>query len=330
MTKISIIIPVYNVEQYIGRCLDSCVNQKGVTYNDYEIVVVNDGTPDNSMAIVRRYEAKYPNIVVVEQENKRSGGARNTGIKNAKGDYIQFLDSDDRLSLDDVKTILDIAETAKPDMISIAAKNDYDGRIRNRLPSDIHSGKELLSRGLNPHCSCFFCISRDFLQRHDLYFVEHIYHEDSEFTPRALYFADKLAVCDDALYYVNDEPHTSITRSTNIKKCFDNITVGESLKAFAEKEVAEDDIRRVFYQTSALVVNNALRHSRYFDKAKRHEVDNFLNERKSLLSVFWKSGKAMHRVEYLLFTITPPCLRDYCATHYWLSKLKDMRNHDAY
>lgn len=329
MAKISIIIPVYNVEKYIGRCLDSCINQNGVSIDDYEIVVVNDGTLDNSMEIVRQYEAKFPNIVVVEQENKGVGGARNTGIVKATGDYIQFLDSDDRLSLDDVKTIIGIMGKDKPDIIALSAKNDYTGNIRNQLPVYIQSGKELLRSGLFPHCSVFFVYSKSFLECRGLQFVEHIYHEDSEFTPRALYFAEKLKVCDEILYYVNDEPHSSITRSVNIKKCYDNITVAENLKAFTENEIGEDDIKRIFYRTCALMINNALRHSRYFNIEKRKEVDMFLDKKRYLLPVFWKGDKLMHRIEYLL--LHSHCAGGaYCAKYYWLSKMKDKMSHSVY
>ena len=87
MSKFSIIIPVYNVENYIKKCLDSVFAQ---TEKDYEVIVVNDGTKDNSMDIVKNYDVK-----IVNQKNQGLSEARNTGLKNAKGEYILFLDSDD-------------------------------------------------------------------------------------------------------------------------------------------------------------------------------------------------------------------------------------------
>ena len=97
MPKFSIIIPVYNVEKYIGKCLESVMNQ---TYKDYEVIVVNDGTKDNSMDIVKNYPVK-----IIEQENQGLSVARNTGVKKAKGEYIIFLDSDDYIEKDLLKNI---------------------------------------------------------------------------------------------------------------------------------------------------------------------------------------------------------------------------------
>ena len=94
---ISIIIPVYNVEQYLRKCLESCINQ---TLNEIEIIVVNDCSPDNSHVIMREYEEKYPEIIkcIYLKENFKLGGARNKGVEIAQGDYIIFVDSDDYIA----------------------------------------------------------------------------------------------------------------------------------------------------------------------------------------------------------------------------------------
>lgn len=92
MPKVSVIVPVYNVEKYIKKCLDSLVNQ---TLKDIEIIVVNDGSKDNSVKIINQYLSKYKNIIYVEKKNGGLSDARNYGMKYAKGDYIAFLDSDD-------------------------------------------------------------------------------------------------------------------------------------------------------------------------------------------------------------------------------------------
>lgn len=92
MPKVSVIVPVYNVEKYIDKCLESLVNQ---TLEDIEIIVVNDGSKDGSKEIIKEYEKKYSNIVFIEKENGGLSDARNFGLKYAKGDFIAFLDSDD-------------------------------------------------------------------------------------------------------------------------------------------------------------------------------------------------------------------------------------------
>ena len=96
--KISVVIPVYNVERYIGDCLDSLVHQT-LGIENIQVIVVNDCTPDGSMAIVEEYSRKYPSIQVVEHEyNQGQGAARNTGLQYVKGEYITFVDSDDFIS----------------------------------------------------------------------------------------------------------------------------------------------------------------------------------------------------------------------------------------
>lgn len=95
--KFSFIVPVYNVEKYLSRCLDSLLSQN---YQNYEIICVNDGSPDNSADILQAYQEKHDNISVINQENKGLGGARNTGLQYASGDYIWFVDSDDWIEPD--------------------------------------------------------------------------------------------------------------------------------------------------------------------------------------------------------------------------------------
>ena len=94
MKKVTIIIPVYNTEQYLGECIDSVLRQ---TLNDIEIVIVDDGSTDSSGKIADEYAVAYHNLTVIHQENQSQGGARNTGLYVAQGKYIQYLDSDDVL-----------------------------------------------------------------------------------------------------------------------------------------------------------------------------------------------------------------------------------------
>lgn len=97
--EVSIIVPVYNVEKYLNRCIESLLNQ---TYKNIEIILVNDASPDNSIAIMKEYEKKYPDIIkcIYLTKNVRQGGARNRGLKIAKGKFICFVDSDDWVDSD--------------------------------------------------------------------------------------------------------------------------------------------------------------------------------------------------------------------------------------
>lgn len=133
--KISIIIPVYNVEKYLSQCLDSVINQ---TYSNIEIICVIDGSPDNSPEICREYAEKDDRIIVIEQENQGLSAARNTGIAAAKGEYTIFLDSDDWIELS-------TCERA----VSKIDEKDYDLIIWSYVREFPNSQKEKMILGNN-------------------------------------------------------------------------------------------------------------------------------------------------------------------------------------
>lgn len=117
--KLSLVIPMYNVELYIERCLNSCINQN-LSPNEYEIIVINDGSKDNSLSIVEKIVQKYTNIHVISQINGGLSSARNTGLKNARGKYIWFIDSDDWIEPNVLKTLYDAASQNDVDILRFA------------------------------------------------------------------------------------------------------------------------------------------------------------------------------------------------------------------
>jgi len=112
--KISIIVPVYNVENYLNRCVDSIINQ---TYKNLEIILVNDGSPDNCGEICNHYAEKDSRISVIHQENQGLSGARNSGLKKASGDYIGFVDSDDWIEPEMYESMLNTLQKFKVDIV---------------------------------------------------------------------------------------------------------------------------------------------------------------------------------------------------------------------
>lgn len=117
MLKFSFILPCYNVEQYIGICLDSILNQD-IPHSEYEIICVNDCSPDNLSDVVHQYQQQYPNIILIEHsENKTAGGARNTGIDHARGEYIWFVDPDDKIMPNSLKKLWDEVKESQLDIL---------------------------------------------------------------------------------------------------------------------------------------------------------------------------------------------------------------------
>lgn len=120
--KVSIVIPVYNVEPYIEKCIESLLNQD-LAKDDYEIIFINDGSPDNSKAIIEKYQSQHSNIVLLNQENKGVSAARNVGIDISKGNYIFFLDADDSLYENVLGKLYHYATTENIDLLYV--KIDY-------------------------------------------------------------------------------------------------------------------------------------------------------------------------------------------------------------
>lgn len=125
MKKVSVIVPVYNVEKYLPKCLDSITNQ---TFKNLEIICVNDGSPDNSADILRSYAEKDNRIKVITKENQGLSSARNTGIKAATGDYTVFVDSDDWLDLQTIETAVKTTETDGVEMVMWGYIREYKGK----------------------------------------------------------------------------------------------------------------------------------------------------------------------------------------------------------
>lgn len=228
--KLSIIVPVYNVKDYLAKCLDSLVNQD-LPQEDYEIIVVNDGSTDNSGEIAEEYSKKYSNILLINQENQGLSGARNTGIANARGEYIQFVDSDDYLEPNVFGRLLKQIETDKLDVLRFKYQNvriNVNGEYEVFQPYkqsnflfDDYSleptiGIDFLNKRFGTACyAVMFLIRRKLLE--DCKFKSGIYFEDTEWTPRMLIKASKIASTDTIVYnYLMREG--SITKAINKDK----------------------------------------------------------------------------------------------------------------
>ena len=122
MNKVSVIIPVYNVEQYLSKCLDSITTQ---VYKNLEIIVVDDGSTDNSSGVIKKFQKKDQRIKTIIQENKGLSAARNIGIEIASGDFIMFVDSDDWISTDTIKEAVDLIENQKADLVFWSYIKEY-------------------------------------------------------------------------------------------------------------------------------------------------------------------------------------------------------------
>jgi len=301
---LSIIIPMYNVEQYIGKCLDSCFCQD-IPLSDYEVICVNDGSPDKSGDIARRYACKYSNLKVINRPNGGLSAARNTGIDNAEGDYVMFLDSDDWIEENCLAKICRQLKVETPDILSICAANMIDGKPVRRFS---HAGKlpmagiEVMKKRMSP-CAPFSITRRKLLNDKQLRFFEGIYHEDSEFTPRLYYYAAKVSFMDDIIYYVYQNPE-SITRKPNPKKIFDVIgVVCPRLHDFSVN--LKQDEKQVFSNRISSDINTALSRSRECTEAQIKEVNRLCYRNRYLFKHLMSSTVLKYKLEGYLFGLFP-------------------------
>lgn len=241
--KFSIIIPVYNTEKYLEKCLKSVFNQ---VYEAYEVIIVNDGSSDNSETIIFKYKEKYKNIKYIKQENKGLSIARNIGLINAVGEYIIWLDSDDAL-VENALTLLSELIKEKPDVVinrisSYSEKNNkitecnYKFNVEPTCSTREEVQKYLCHlKGFWFAAWCFIS-KREFLIKNKIEFMPNIYHEDELWSATLLCKAN-FFVFNNNCYYINTSMRQdSIIFSKNIKKDFDLLLVVKELFYSAKRE----------------------------------------------------------------------------------------------
>ena len=240
---VSIIIPVYNVEQYIEQCLTSIYDQD-ISEDIYEVIVVNDGTPDNSMSIVEKIVGKHKNLVIINQENQGLSVARNIGLDHAKGEYIWFVDSDDWLTNDSLSVVWEnIQQNPQVDVFATVLMMQYEkngsAEIEYKPNPNVRSGRDYMFRNKNANRGACqrYIFKKAFLEKYDLKFMPGVYHEDGEFSNRMLYLADKLMIIPQAVYNYRIRTSGSIMSSRKMKMNDDLVKIFFVLREFAEKYV---------------------------------------------------------------------------------------------
>lgn len=233
---ISVIIPIYKVEQYLARCLDSVINQ---TYQNLEIILVNDGTPDGSVAIAEAYQARDARIKILHQDNAGVSQARNRGLEAATGDYIAFLDSDDWLELDAYAYLLDLLEKEGADMaVGGLRRTQYqsEGATVSAQIVTVYDQKAYAKRFFKIGSQSIHYYIWNVLYRRDVVAgvrQASFYGEDVLATFMYILNAQKVVVSDKVVYnyFVNPAGQTAVFDD----KHFDVLTVWDQVLAQAEK-----------------------------------------------------------------------------------------------
>lgn len=215
MVKVSVIIPVFNVEKYLEECLDSILAQ---TLKEIEIICVNDGSVDNSLSILKEYEKKYTQIKVLDQINGGQSAARNRALEVASGEYVYFMDSDDLLTSKALEELYQVCSEKNLDILYFSGtsffedeelakkhrgfKNNY---YRKGNYTEVQSGDRMLvtliDNGDYFVSPCLQLLRREFLSSNNIRFFKGIIHEDNCFTFQSLLLAQKVFCINDIYFY---------------------------------------------------------------------------------------------------------------------------------
>lgn len=305
--KLSIIIPVYNVEKYVERCILSCINQNITNLNDIELIIINDGSTDGSLEIIERIMVDYPNypITLLSQCNSGLSVARNTGVYNAKGDYLWFVDSDDWITDGAIKNIL-LELLDEPDLLQIQYRYTYDDTSLNHDAQQyvfygVAKGKDLLLKKIPPSPAQFTLYRREFFINNNLFFYPNIYHEDAEQKPRAYYLADKVKSCDIVCYNYYQRS-SGISKMFKLKNAVDMITVATRLKDFTEN--VEKKYKIPFYISITRALNAILLRAKYLDIDEREIFNDKLYFNRELFNNYFKTYKLKYIFEGLALKIS--------------------------
>ena len=208
--KLSIVVPIYKVEQYLSKCVDSLLHQD-LLPEEYEIILVDDGSPDRCGEMCEEYALHYSNIKVVHRDNGGLSAARNSGIDIAQGKYLQFVDPDDYLEPNVLGSLIQKMESEELDMLRFDYRNvNEEGAVVCPFKDpkrfvdykdEVCDGLTFLNKRLGPACYAWqFVIRASLLEDRTKYFKPGIYFEDTEWLPRVLLQAGKVTSVDTVAY----------------------------------------------------------------------------------------------------------------------------------
>ena len=242
--KLSIIIPMYNAEKYIGICLDSILDSN-LLKEEYEIVIVNDGSQDKSPEIAQDYAARYSNVTYLTQENQGQSTARNYGIKTCKGEYVWCVDADDKVISEQLPKIIGALDKYKNlDILAVQLQNVTEGGqyldVECSQPTLVHnkvlSGVEAVLSGYNPSSICALITKKQLFIDNNIFFVKGITHQDVELTYRLIPCAMKVVFSDIIPYlyiYHLNSTSKSMVPEKKIKYIKDDIYIINSFRRLA-------------------------------------------------------------------------------------------------
>jgi glycosyltransferase involved in cell wall biosynthesis len=282
MSEISVVVPVYNVEKYLGQCLDSLINQ---TFSDIEIICVNDGSTDKSPQILEEYAERDERIRIITQSNQGLGAARNSGLAEAGGKYVYFIDSDDYIDLKTLEKLHDNINSNGSDIVLFKfqsfddAENIHTRGIEFKIDEifgDIdYSSFTFTYEDVRKHVmntafsACLKLYRKEFLDSYgDFQFPQGLYFEDIPFHVKAMLRASRISFVNEALYYYRSNPDSILNSSA---KDFDIFEIIDIVEGFLKENDYFDDFENefIFFKIAQILAYKISRQPpEYFNRAR--------------------------------------------------------------
>lgn len=215
MYKISVIIPVFNSSLCLDHCLSTVINQ---TLEDIEIILIDDGSTDDSLNIIKDYAKKYNNIKYTSKRNEGQAIARNIGIQMASGEFITFIDSDDYVELNMLEELYNIAKLEKSDIVVCDYVEEYNNKNIEKKSLYIEADNIKRSYVLCVAGPCSKIINSDIFKKNDIKFLEGNIYEDLAIIPTLAFYSNKISYCNEILYHYVIRQNSTMNQTKYSKK----------------------------------------------------------------------------------------------------------------
>ncbi|MBO5805173.1 MAG: glycosyltransferase [Bacteroidales bacterium] len=311
---LSIVVPVYKVEAYLNECISSIVDQID---DNVEVILVDDGSPDNCPQICDSWAEKYNNIKVFHKSNGGLSDARNFGLINASGEYVWCVDSDDKLLPNAVKTVLEVIDKQNVDVCCFPLLWVYNidkQYVDLQIDSIVSlTGKQYIKRRYFPLWGApRFIIKRSLIQQNHIYFPKSLLHEDEYFGRVLMYYATNVLLLPTPIYYYRQR-ELSIVHSGNIKSIYDMIKICTLLENFINEKVKGEDFKFMKSDLSDLLYGTFIKAYKDYDKVDYLKFEQL--HKKYAKRYFYNNLRYFdfkHKVRSIVFCIYPKLLYMNC------------------
>ncbi|MFC4386541.1 glycosyltransferase [Gracilibacillus marinus] len=311
---VSIIIPVYNVEDYLEECLNSILNQ---TYPNLEVLMINDGSTDNSKLILEKYNKEYDNFYMFSQSNKGQAVCRNIGIDNSKGKYLYFLDSDDYILPDTIENLIATMERDALDLIRFSAqpfsadknynivKNQYNFE-RYFDSNRVYNKNEFLEKNLVAYSTspCLYIVKKEIIIQKNIRFVSGILYEDELFTLEVFLNVSSVKYDPKDYYkrrYRENSVMTTYKDTASIKSFDSYLTVLKQMERLFEKYQSVSEQRLIIKRIEKIfsILSN-IHVDKKYKREKLKEIYVITGFTKIKLTIYYKIRKILKRIYFFI------------------------------